>query len=362
MALWPARARQQVDAVAAMPTTRLEAREIIPGVSVQIPTYAEFVAYSELYAAQVPALTRGVRLISGTVAQLPLIDYDGRSNLNLVTPQAGVPRWVTIQRTVKDLILHGVAYWQHNATDVKYLPAADMTLQATGKLSDGRGREYTVADPSRPHTAGQVMVFTGFDTGVLTIGVDVIRTAIAQETAALNYAESPQPQGVLKNVSNYELDNTEAAALLDGWTTARQTGSTAYLNGGVEYQVTQFDATQTALVDMKNQSALAVARLLSLDPMWVGASVQGSSLTYQNRVDARTDLYGLTLSDYIVTIEQRLSMTDCGGSTTQFSTAEFLRANLDQRATMAIGLVAAGIISVDEARAYISDAPTGAPA
>jgi phage portal protein BeeE len=121
-------------------------------------------------------------------------------------------------------------------------------------------------------------------------------------------------------------------------------------------------AVQTALVEQRNQSALAMARLLNLDPSWVGASVAGSSLVYTNRVDLRTDLYGLTLTDYVLTIEQRLSMPDMGGAQVQMSSSEFLRSNLDARVTMATALVAAGILTTVEAREFISDEPTGGPA
>lgn len=359
--LWPVRARTaMVDAQERL----LELRETAPS-AIVLPDYTQFPAYSELYALQVPALARGVKLISGTVAQLPLTDWTGGCRVNLQRPEPDRARWVTLQRTVQDLILHGRAYWRWvapTAGEVEQLPAATITEQADGTLTTADGKTLIPSDPTRQAIAGHVIVFTGFHDGVLTTGVDTITTALAQEIATRNYAETPAPQGILKNTSNYELSDAEIDALLEGWKTARQANATAYLNAGVELQPTGFDAVQTALVEQRNESAIAVARMLNLDPYWVGASVSGSSLTYQNRVDARTDLYGLTLSDYVLAIEQRLSMPDCGGATVQFDSSEFLRANLEARADMATGLYAAGIITRDEARAFISDQPTGGPA
>jgi hypothetical protein len=210
---------------------------------------------------------------------------------------------------------------------------------------------------------GRVIVITGFRDGALTTGVDVITTALALESAALNYAETPHPGDVLVNQSNYELSSTEITEMLDIWTQARKDSAAAYLNAGIALGDSKgWSPTELALVDQRNQSAIQIARLLNLDAMWVGASVAGSNLTYQNRVDARTDLYGMTLGDYIVPLEQRMSMRDVVGGTVRFDASEFLRANLDSRVTMAVAMVGAGILTTEQARDWVSDRPTGGPA
>jgi HK97 family phage portal protein len=354
--LWPSRAARVVR------EARIETREVLPGTTIYIPSRSEFAAYNELYAMQVPALARGVKLISGTVAQLPLEVYEGTCAVNLRQPEPDRARWVTIQRTVQDLIMHGRAYWRWvspTAGEVAVLPASTVTEQADGTLTTSTGEVLQPSDPTGPPIPGRVIIFTGFADGVLLAGSDTIQTALALELATRTYAETPAPQAALQNTSNYELSDAEVDELLAGWKEARQNNATAYLNGGIELKTLGFDAVQTALVEQRNQSAIAVARLLNLDAMWVGASVGGSSLTYQNRVDARTDLYGLTLSDYILAIEQRLGMPDCGGAVVAFSSSEFLRANLEARATMAIDLFTAGLATRDEARAFIADEPTG---
>jgi phage portal protein BeeE len=355
MALWPTRARASV----ADAQTRLQVREIIPGMRVFVPSWQEFASYSELYALQVPALTRGVRLISGTVAQLPLETWQGQANIDVDTPQPGVARWVTMQRTAQDLVLHGYAYWRRTVGGVVWMPAAETTRTPTNTVTDSHGHEYTIADPTKDPVNGQVIAFTGYREPLLTIGSDAIITAMAIEAASRVYAETPSPNAVLKNTSNYELDDAEIDTLLANYKDARKDSNVAYLNGGIDLVATGFDAVQTALVEQRNQSSLAMARLLNLDPSWVGASVAGSSLTYSNRIDLRTDLYGLTLTDYLLPIEQRLGMPDMGGAKVQFSASEFLRANLPDRVTMAVALVAAGILTTVEARAFISDEPTG---
>jgi HK97 family phage portal protein len=369
MALWPRTAQTRVD----------ETRAVTPAPnagSMTIPSWGDFESMSALYALRVPAFNRGVRLISGTVAQLPLNRWTG--NQIVGTPvldqfETRNPRWVTMQSTVQDLVLYGRAYWLVTLTDaegfpryVQRLPTDQVSEQANGIIRYDSS-EYRLSDPTSPGTAvNRVIKFTGFNDGVLLVGLDVIDAALSLEIASKNYASAPAPTQILKNTSNYELSNQEIDDLLLAYSDARKQSSVAYLNGGVDLTTFGYSANELQLVEARNQSAIQIARLLNLDPFWVGAGVPGSALTYQNRVDMRQDLVDLTLSDYLVPIEQRLSMWDFTPtklkSVTRFDTSEFLRANLDTRSNIAINLHTAGIIDRDEARTFISDQQTGGPA
>lgn len=370
MGLWPKRAETTVDSLR---------REIgvTPHVGSLVPSWSQFQASTPLYAFRVPAFNRGVRLISGTVAQLPLKRWTG--NRVIETPileqfEAKNPRWVTIQNTVEDMILYGRAYWLVTLTDaegfpryVERLPAAEVSEQADKMHVRYENNDYRLSDPSTPGTTERTVVrIEGFNDGVLLSGLDTIDAALSLEIASKNYASTPAPTQILKNTSNYELSSTEVTELLTAYSDARKQSSVAYLNGGVDLTTFGYSAQDLQLVEARNQSAIQIARLLNLDPFWVGAGVPGSALTYQNRVDMRQDLVDLTLSDYIVPIEQRLSMWDFTPtklrSMTRFDTSEFLRANLDTRSQIAINLHTAGIIDRDEARVFISDQQTGGPA
>lgn len=348
-----------------------------PAVStLAIPTWTEFQSMRALWAMQVPAFNRGVRLISGTVAQLPLTEWsDGEPVVNafLEQPEAARPRWVTMQRTVRDLILYGKAYWQVAPGGItggfpRFVNQVDfdrVSAPAGEVFIDGQG-PFPISNPATPGASvGDVIVFDGFHDGVLITGVDTITTALAQEQASRSYSEAPAPTQILKNTSNYELSDTEIDELLAAYTAARKESAVAYLNGGVDLTTFGYSALDLQLVESRNQSAIQIARLLNLDPFWVGAGVPGSSLTYQNRVDMRQDLVDLTLSDYLVPIEQRISMWDVTPTklkhVVRFDTSEFLRSNLDARARMAIDLFTAGVIDQDEARAFVSDKPSGGP-
>jgi len=325
-----------------------------------VPTWAEYSAFQGLAAQTVPAYLRGLRLISGTVAQLPLTGPAW-----LAQPEPTLPYWVTMQRLTEDLVQHALGFWRIGETldgaitYVDAIPAADATLDK-GIVRVGE-KEYRVSNPTLPPVEGHVIVFTGYRDGTLTLGTPAMSTAAALDALARHYAEQPNPTQALQNTSNYELSDTEIDELLAGWKAARREGTAAYLNAGVDLKESGFSAEQLQLEALTNMSALQAARLLNLDPMWVGASVSGSSLTYTNRVDARQDLIDLTLTDYTSPISQRLSMPDAAGMPVDFSTAAFLRANLSERARMAIDLFTAGIISQAEARSFVSETETGNP-
>jgi HK97 family phage portal protein len=274
-----------------------------------------------------------------------------------------------MQRTAEDLLHYARAYWQVILTDsdgyptkVRLLPSADVTENdTTPGWVTYKGDPLRLSDPLGPGTqVNHVIKFTGFRKGVLYDGMDVLDLAIALEDAALNYAKAPLPQVALKN-EGADLTPVEVGELLSEWEAARAERATAYLNSVMSAQTFGWSSAEMQLVDARNQAAIEIARLLNLDPMWVGASVQGSSLTYTNRVDARRDLITFTITDYINPIEQRLSMRDVTPTKfmniVRFNTNDFLRTDVSERTAIVTALFDKGLITEQEARQFMQDDP-----
>jgi phage portal protein BeeE len=120
-----------------------------------------------------------------------------------------------------------------------------------------------------------------------------------------------------------------------------------------------FSARDVQLVEGKAAAALAIARLANLDPIWVGAGVPGSSLTYSNRVDLYRQLLDTALRPIMQLVEQRLSMPDITprGHFVRFDTTAFLRGNPSELADLITKLVPLGVLTEEEARA-VMDLPT----
>lgn len=344
-----------------------------------VPDWNTYRSGTAAMASRIPAWLRASKLVTGTVASLPLVQWRAGALVSgtglLSQPEPDKPYWVTMQRTTEDVAHHAKAYWEVRDVDangyparVRLLPAAEVS-QPADRPNHVRytNHDYPISHPAGPGTnIGSVIVFDGYRAGILTDGFGTIALAIALEHAALNYADSPLPSFALKN-DGADLTPAEIQELLTEWETARLTRSTAYLSSAISTLQFGWSASELQLTDARTFVAGEIARLWNLDPLWVGASMPGASLVYGNRVDLRKDLVDLTLTDYMAPIEQRLSMHDVTPTITdnivRFNTNAFLRSNLPERSDIVVKLMGTDppAITLDEARAFLSDSPiTGA--
>jgi phage portal protein BeeE len=120
-----------------------------------------------------------------------------------------------------------------------------------------------------------------------------------------------------------------------------------------------FSARDVQLVEGKNLAAIAIARIANLDPIWVGAGVPGSSLTYSNRIDLYRNLLDTALRPVMNLVTQRLSMPDVtpAGYVVDFDTTAFLRDNIAALSDVVTKLLPLGVISVEDAQTLL-DLPT----
>jgi hypothetical protein len=112
-------------------------------------------------------------------------------------------------------------------------------------------------------------------------------------------------------------------------------------------------------VEARNAAATMIGRLTNLDPVWVGAGVPGSSLTYTNRQDLYRQLLDLSLQPVMRQITDRLSMEDVTprGHTVKFDTDTFLRADTATLTALISQLVPLGVLSAEQG-AQLLDLPT----
>ena len=327
-------------------------------------------------ALRVPAFARAYKLYTGTIACFALEDYDQNGNRTprpfLANPSRITTYTSLIARTVGDLVCHDVAYWRVTARDWQGFPAS----------AEHMPYDQVITSPNNPHDAvaevplgtvhwngisipdADVIRFDGDGTGGwLTTGVDAITTAAALEAAVLRSAEVPSPSFILKN-TGADLAADQVDALLSAWENARAARSTAYLNSALEVgELKGWSPTELQLVEARNTAATAIARLTNLDPVWVGAGVPGSSLTYSNRQDLYRQLVDLSLQVVMRQITDRLSANDITprGHTTRFDTDTFLRANTSELANLISQMVPLGVMSTTQA-ADLLDLPTGGDA
>ena len=314
-------------------------------------------------ALRVPALARAFKLYTGTIACFPLEDY-GPTGERVARPFLTQPSRLTtytamIARTVGDLVLHDTAYWRVTERSWDGFPLAAEHMpyeQVNTAPTDAAESQATielgqVTFNGAPIPDAQVIRFDGDGTGGwLSTGVDAITTAASLEAAVLRSAEIPSPQTILKN-TGADLPAEQVDALLDAWENARANRSTAYLNSTLEFaDMKGWSPNDLQLTEARNAAATMIGRLCNLDPVWVGAGVPGSSLTYTNRQDLYRQLVDLSLMPVMRAITDRLSMNDVTprGHVVKFDTDTFLRASTTELTDLIARLVPIGVLTPEQ--------------
>lgn len=326
-------------------------------------------------AMLVPAFARGLQFICGIASSLPLREatpngdpINAQGFTTWPSYEVGVPRITTIAQTVADLVCAGKAYWLITEAQWNGYPARVRRIDPT-EVSDGPTAEPSKDDPEREEVfwtiaskrvpSSEVIDFNTGHAGALKHGWFTLNTAINLEAAANRYALSPLPQIALKSVG-LDLDDDEITELLDRWETARRTRGTAYLNSVVDTKEFGWSSSELQLTEARQHAATEIARLLNLDPVWVGAQAGGTSITYSNQQDRNQSLLDGTIMPLLRTIEQRLSMLT-PDRVFRFDSVAFLRANLTDRVAAYTDYLAAGVLTVEEVRALEPIVPEGGP-
>jgi len=319
-------------------------------------------------AMQVPAFVDALKTYTHTISAFPLREYfDGQpvpARQLLSQPSPIYPYANVIQRTLSDLLMYDRAYWRVIEEDFAGYPESIEVMRVedvTDLPPYYAGMEANQQPPADPffylgkQVTSKVIKFYGSgEGGWLANGATAITTAAALEAATLMYSETPIPTVALKN-SGPDLPAEQVDALLDAWEEARANRGTAYLNNTIDAQVMGFSARDVQLVEGKNSASIAIARLANLDPIWVGAGIPGSSLTYSNRLDLYSNLLDTALRPIMNLVTQRLSMPDVTppGYQIAFDTTSFLRDNTVAIADVITKLLPLGVIDVEEAKTIL---------
>ena len=323
-------------------------------------------------AMQVPAVVKALKTYTGPISAFGLREYKSDEPIAarpfLNCPCRVLPYSAVMARTITDLLLHDRAYWRVTArawdgfpTSIEVMRVEDVTdmgVSNTGIDSNAFPPVEPFYHLSAPVPIRDVIKFYGDGTGGwLKTGAAAINTAAALEAAVLMYAQSPVAQVVLKN-NGADLPADQVDALLEAWETARADHSTAYLNSTIDAQSMGINPSEMQLTEARNAAAIQIARIANLDPIWTGAGVPGSSLTYSNRIDLYRQLLDTALTPVMRQVSERLSMDDVTPRThsVRFDTTEFLRSNPLELANLINTLLPLGVITEDEAR-LILDLP-----
>jgi len=313
-------------------------------------------------ALQVPAVARGLGIIAGTIASIPL-ETRLKADSTLIEsprvihqPDPRVPGSTVYYYLVQDMKLFGVGYGQVLEVYAEFPNRIkSWTRVAPERVTpqyNALGTEvigYQLDGKNVPLTGvNSIIAFPAGD-GILSIGGRTIRTALELEKTAYNFANEPTPSMVLKSTGT-NLPADRIRQLLDAWKISRQSRATAFLNADVEMTAVGFDPEKLQLNQARQYLATEVARLVGIPAWYLSADV--NSMTYANVVSERRSLVDFSLRPLLKAIEQRLSMPDFTPNTqeVEFDMDDFLRGNPLERAQTLEILVRSGIMTIDEAR------------
>lgn len=323
-------------------------------------------------AMQVPAVARARNIIAGTISTLGLNSYnmitgakvEGRKILE--QPDPALPLSVTMAWTVEDLLFHGRSFWQvlevnpedGRPTQARRIDPTRVTFTTdldTQEIVNG----FYIEGGLLPATGvGSLIMFSGIDEGILNRGGRTISTALKLEEAVQRMASEPNPTMVIKN-SGVDLPPEQVSSLLAQWKQARATRSTAYLSGPLDVTTFGYDAGQMQLTESRLNTAAEIARMCNIPAWYINA--ESASATYSNVSQERRSLVDFSLRPYMSCIEERLTMVDVSprGQEVRFDLDDYLRGNPLEQIEVLERMIAAGLISVDEAREEMDLAPRG---
>ncbi len=352
----------------------MEAQEAPQIMSDSYLTYGNFfpVQVTRAQALQVPSIKRCRDLICGTIASIPL-EYYKKSTGEMITaprwvhqPSKSQPRFETLYFTLDSLLMHGVSYWQITETYLEDNRIANANWVSNSRVTFNTDStnsfvtQYFLDGAPLPMSGLGSLITFQKDEGILAVGGSTIKAALDAQKSASVALETPSATGFLKN-SGADLPPSEISGLLAAWKRARQNNGTAYLTSTLDYQTTGFSPKDMGYTDAIQNLATECARLCSVDPYYVSASMN-TSMTYSNVIDERKQLVALTLQPYVSAIESRLSMDDIStsGHYVKFSLDNtFLRTEPLERLAVLEKMLALGLITTEQAMEMEDLSPNG---
>ena len=323
-------------------------------------------------ALQVPSIKRCRDLICGTIASIPLEYYKKSTGEHIAAPRwveqpsKSQPRFETLYFTLDSLLMYGVSYWQITETYLEDNRMANAEWVANSRVTFNTDStnsfvtEYYLDGKSLPMSGLGSLITFQKDEGILAVGGSTIKAALDAQNAASVALATPSPSGYLKN-TGADLPPAEVQGLLAAWKSARQNRSTAYLTSTLNYETVGFSPKDMGYTDAIQNLATECARLCSVDPYYVSASMN-TTMTYANVQDERKQMVAFTLQPYVSAIEARLSMDDIStsGHYVKFALDDsFLRTEPMERLLVLEKMLALGLITTEQAMEMEDLSPNG---
>lgn len=174
--------------------------------------------------------------------------------------------------------------------------------------------------------AGSLIGLSPISKAALTIGMGIA----AQEFGANWFRDGAVPAAILSN--DKPVNKTTAALVKTRWVEAlRGNREPVTLGDGWKYQQVQVAPNESQFLETIRATTVDVARYFRVPPSEIGASVEGSSLTYANQEQRALALLTYTLQPWLVRLEEALTGLRPRGRFVKFNVDALLRTDLLSR-------------------------------
>ncbi|WP_165215298.1 phage portal protein [Schaalia sp. ZJ1691] len=244
-----------------------------------------------------------------------------------------------IADTVASLALRGNAYWlvgrslDNRAEAIRVLDPMECAprINATtgARTVAWRGREYAPANlrhlrllrvPGKAEGLGPIQACQRTIQGAHDMA----------DYASRWTSGAGVPTGVLS--TDQPLTPEQAKAAKERWNESNNLqNGVAVLGYNLNYQALSLKPSEVQFLESRAFDVLSIGRMFGIPAHMLLASIDGSSMTYQNINDASTDFIRWTVMAYLREIEDALSALLPGGTIARFNLSALLRANAKDR-------------------------------
>ena len=310
----------------------------------------------------VPAIWRGITLISDAIGAMPLHAYRGDTLVTptpniLLRPNPPCIRMETIAAMASALLIHGNYIAVLGEPGSNGLPESFYPVEPNRvNVSRDNGRMIYMID-GRQYDQSQILHIKNFSMPGALVGVGILgaqKQALGKLIAINEYASryfdgGVSPSAILKS-ANPDLTQEEADALKAAWMSmySSRNRAPAVLNSSTEFQVLSDNAQEAQLIEAQQQALVEASNILGLPAYYLGAP--NSSRTYSNVEQENLQLIRWSIQPIAQRIEEALSDLLVRGQVAKFNFDSLLRTDTLSRYQAHEIAISNGFLTVDEVR------------
>lgn len=283
---------------------------------------------SALDAYKVPAVSKALALLCGTAANCSFVNADGTDPdawLNNTTD--AITPGMRTAALVSDLILFREAVWfvvrddAGNINGALHLPRDTWQLDPNGQVLIG----------GKALPAANVLYFQSLRAvGLLTAAADSIESYHDIVRTIRSRAKNPIPMLEIHVTTEFAGTKDELQQVVTDWSAARkaENGAVAVTPDGIELNTpgANIGGGGEWLVEARNANRLDVANFTNVPASMLEGN-SGASGTYENTLQNKDEYLSLSLAEWLLPIQQRLSQPDACGKPVRLDTSGFTTAS-----------------------------------